>query len=125
MADIVGGVTMRSNAKGLSKPNEEPNLKSMVRAKITSDLIFKDGSKIVDVVTIEEVNYLSIKKGEYSVPSIKDNRQLLTYDYELCGDAQIEFNYSNLHSTSPKRIRGFFNINDKKEIDLYKIIQIS
>ena len=88
---------MRSNAKGLSKPNEEPNLKSMVRAKITSDLIFKDGSKIVDVVTIEEVNYLSIKKGEYSVPSIKDNRQLLTYDYELCGDAQIEFNYSNLH----------------------------
>lgn len=124
MADIVGGVTMRSNAKGSSKPNEEPNLKSMVRAKITSDLIFKDGSKIVDVVTIKEVNYLSIKKGEYSVPSIKDNRQLLTYDYELCGDAQIEIN-QYVRSASPKRIRGFFNINDKKEIDMYKIIQIS
>ena len=124
MSDIVGGVTMRPNAKGSSKPNEEPNLESLVRKKITSDLIYKDGSKKVDVVKIKEVILFSIKKGEFLVPSIKENRQLMKYDYALEGDAQIEIN-QYVRSASPKRIRGFFNINDKKEIDMYKIIQIS
>ncbi len=124
MANVVGGVTMRPSAKGTSKPEEEPNLESLVRAKITSDLIFKDGNKKVDVVKIEKVNYLLIKKGEYLVPSIKDNSQLLKYDYALEGDAQIEINHVHVHSISPKRIKGLFNIDDEKEIDLYEIIQI-
>lgn len=117
MKDLLGRVNENPYAKGSSKPKEEQALESLVIAKISSDFVFKDGSKKVDVDSISVIS-ITVNEGDYIAP----NKEKYNHSFE--GDAQVGIKTPNLIATNLKGIKGFFNLTGERTIELYPEIQI-
>lgn len=109
--------------KGSSKPNVEETLETKLRSMInshSSQLIFKDGGKIMDVVDIQICVIKNPKKGDYRANTTE------VFNYEFSGDAQIGIKASGGIQYQIKRIKGYFQSDDSKEIKrLFNEIQIT
>ncbi|MBO7120145.1 MAG: hypothetical protein J6W03_07500 [Bacteroidaceae bacterium] len=117
MADKIVGEPDRPFVKGSSKPKEEEVLETKLRSMITSNLIFKEGNNVLNVVDIKLKEYLKHKR-------IDGPRG--DYNYEFEGDADIGIKVPNGVSYTLHSFRGYFLSDDEKEINsLFDEIQIT
>ena len=86
MAGKIVGEQEKPFVKGSSKPNVEETLETKLRSMISShlsQLVFKDGGKILDVADIQICVIRNPKNGKYKTHTTEE------FNYEFSGDAQI------------------------------------
>lgn len=117
--NIVGGVREKKDGKESSTPKEEPTLEILVKAKITHRLLFKQGSKTLEIAKISSMSIYPPIKGDFRTDIGKK------YNYSFNGNAQIDIKFSNEFRTFRRNISGYFNKTENNEIDIYPVIQVS
>ena len=115
---IVGEVREKKDCNRSSMPKEKQTLETLVKAKLTPQLIFKDGSRVLDVIKISNKRIESIIEGDFLV------QDKTKYKYSFSGSAEICIQLSTDYSANPMKINGYFNRKSNNEIEIYSIIQI-
>lgn len=104
--------------KGSSKPDGEPSLKHIIAKKITSQMVYRKGSEILDVAEIDEININNTDKGEYILSKEE------VFDFIFEGDAQIGIRNSSEIIYHFRKIRGYYKIGEGENIILYHDILV-
>ena len=119
MAGYLYGEKEMPFVKGSSRPkNEVDTLESKLFSLITTQLVFKDGSKVLDVTAVSQIKNVIIRKGDYLLSTNESFNHEFNCDVQLCIKVENGFN------TEPKRIRGYFQSDDEKEINIFNEVQI-
>ena len=119
MAGYLKGEKQKPFSKGSSKPKEEVS-KNKRESLITPQLVYKNGSRPIDVVVVKEAHINNWVFGEYMTPTKEK------YNYEFTGSIRLGINNTNGVSYSSHEIRGYFQSNDGNEVEkLFNEISIT
>lgn len=110
---------MNEFIKGSSKPKENPTLKSLISHRITSKLTFRNGSQIIQIRKVSDVNVFAIIKGDY-LDSDKTK-----WNYEYKGEAQLTYDMGGGIRTDLMSIRGYAQIDENILIKLSNEVHAS
>ena len=123
MTGKIVGEQEKPYVKGSSKPDVEETLEtklsSMIKSRI-SQLVFKNGRKIMDVVDIQRCVIRNKKKGDFRTITTE------VFNYDFSGDAQIGIKAPEGTQYLSMNIKGYFQSDDDMEIKrLFNDIQIT
>ena len=119
MNNIIDDSKEKTCSKNSSRPKGKMSQKVLVAQQITPQLTYKKGGDVLSVCEISEKNIYDITEGDfYPTNNVR-------FKYAFRGEAQIGIKDSNGIATSLRTIRGYFNIVDEEELEIYTIIQIS
>ncbi len=120
MAYFIDGGEEKPFVKGSSKPKVEETLETKLYSMINSELIYKDGSKVLDVVDVSDIIICRVKKSDYIVHTKEK------FNYEFEGMVSLSFKQNEILCTYPKNIKGYFQSDDDKEIQrMFNEIQVT